>query len=141
MAFTLLSRVMFYVMASKHDPGADKCLAPGERHREGWDSGIPALSASPNDGIHLLFYGHSWSSVAPIRPKAHNLFFFFLHLSSPDSLPSSSLFYCLLSSFFCTFILLVHQPALSALFFPILIYLPIQHPSFTFPSLLLGSLP
>lgn len=49
----------------------ERCV---ERH---WDSGIPALSVRPNDGIHLLFYGHSWSSAAPIWPKAHNLFFSF----------------------------------------------------------------
>lgn len=46
--------------------------APRETHGESWDS---ALSARPNDGIHLLFYGHSWSSGAPIWPKAHHLSF------------------------------------------------------------------
>lgn len=68
-------------------PGAKR-----ETHRESWDSGISALSARPNDGIHLLFYGHSWSSVAPIWPRAHNLSLF-LHLSLPYFLPCSSLFY------------------------------------------------
>lgn len=74
MAF-LLPRVMFYVMASMHDLRVDERLAPRETHRESWDSGISALSARPNDGIHLLFYGHSWSNVAPIWPKARNLSF------------------------------------------------------------------
>lgn len=38
-------------------------------HRASWDSGIPASSARPNDGIHLLFYGPSWSNTAPISPE------------------------------------------------------------------------
>lgn len=58
-----------------HDPGVDDCLAPREMHRKSWDSKIPALSARPNDGIHLLFYGHSWSDVAPIWPRVCNLSF------------------------------------------------------------------
>lgn len=126
------------------DPRVDECLAPRETHREGWDSGISALSARPNDGIHLLFYGHSWSSVAPIWPKAHNLSLF-LHLSLPYFLPCSSLFYPLLLSFSHTFILVV-QPTCSQCPLcsppPIFIHLPVHHhPSFTFSSFLRGSLP
>lgn len=95
----LLSRVMFYVMPSMHDFKVDDCLAPRETHRESWDSEIPALSARPNDGIHLLFYGHSWSNVAPIWPQVCNLSFYFpisLCLLSCPFLLSSILCSCLL---------------------------------------------
>lgn len=109
---------MFYVTASVHGCRVVECLPPREAHPESWDSGISALSARPNDGIHLLFYGHSWSSVAPIWPKAHNLSF-----SSSISLclipsPCSSLFYPLLSSFSHTFIA-VRQNVRSTPFFPL----------------------
>lgn len=141
MAF-LLSRVMFYVMASMHDPSVDERLAPRETHWESWDSGISALSARPNDGIHLLFYGHSWSSVAPIWPKAHNL-----------SFPSSSLFalFLALLFFILSFALvflshfhLIRSPTCSQrpIFSPHLHPPPYSPPpSFTFPSFLCGSLP
>lgn len=97
-----------------HDPKVDECLAPVETHWESWDSGIPALSARPNDGIHLLFYGHSWSSAAPIWPKMHNLSLS-PHLSLPYSFQSSLLF-PLAYAFSHTFISLIHQPALNILF-------------------------
>lgn len=57
-------------MTSIREHEVEESPAPRETHGESWDS---ALSARPNDGIHLLFYGHSWSSVAPIWPKAHDL--------------------------------------------------------------------
>lgn len=67
----------------------DKCLVPWRTHVESWNSG---LSAKPNDGIHLLFYGHSWSSVAPIWPKAHILSLLF-HLFLPHSFHCPSWFF------------------------------------------------
>lgn len=133
-AFPPLSTVMFYVMASVPDAGVDESPAPREMHRERWDSGISALSARPNDGIHLLFYGHSWSSVAPIWPKAHNL----LLALSFSLFPCSFLRYPLLLSSSCTFISVFHKPVLNTTFFSPC-YLPVQKapPFFHFPFICL----
>lgn len=84
------------------------------------------LSARPNDGIHLLFYGHSWSSVAPIWPKACNLSVvhynslpFFMHLFF--LLPFALIFSCshLTHSptcFRCSVSFRLHPPLYSAPF-------------------------
>lgn len=73
----------------------DKCLVPWRTHVESWNS---ALSARPNDGIHLLFYGHSWSRVAPIWPKAHILSLLF-HFFLPYSFHRPSWFFFALPYF------------------------------------------
>lgn len=75
-----------------------------------------ALSATPNDGIHLLFYGHSWSSVAPIWPKCTISLSLLL---SPCAIYLSSffLFYPLLSSGSRIFIFRCTQFTLDSLSF------------------------
>lgn len=121
------------------DPRGIERLVPRETHWGSWDSGSPTLSAGPNDGIHLLFYGHSWSSVAPNWPKAHNLSFPLFPLSLPYSLPLR--FFILtfaLTPLAYTSIFVVRSPdSVHAIF----IHLPSRRSSFTFPSLLCGSLP
>lgn len=93
----------------------DKCLVPWRTHVESWNS---ALSARPNDGIHLLFYGHSWSSVAPIWPKAHILsLLFHLFLPHPFHWPSWFLFFLLFPISHFLF-LIVQQPFLNAFYSP-----------------------
>lgn len=96
-----------------------------------------ALSATPNDGIHLLFYGHSWSSAAPIWPKCTISLSLLL---SPCAIYLSSffLFYPLLSSGSRIFIFRCSQFTLDSLSFP-----PPSSTSvfYTFPSFLCASLP
>lgn len=97
-----------------------------------------ALSATPNDGIHLLFYGHSWSSAAPIWPKCTISLSLLL---SPCAIYLSSffLFYPLLSSGSRIFIFRCTQFTLDSLSFPpTFIHLCILH--FPFFSLCLIAL-
>lgn len=129
MAFPLLSCAMFYVMTR-----VDECLAPWETHEESWHS---ALSARPNDGIHLLFYGHSWSSVAPIWPKAHNLTQFSISLCLiPFAVLLNSVLCFSLSHFFFFFNLSCSPTCSQCLLFPPIFI----HHSLTFPSLWLIAL-
>lgn len=110
----------------------DECLAPWETHEESWDS---ALSAKPNDGIHLLFYGHSWSSVAPIWPKAHNLAQFSISLCLfPFAVLLNSVLCVSLSHTFFKILLITNLFSMPS-FPPIFI-----HHSLTFPSLWLIAL-
>lgn len=75
------SSVMFYVMPSVLDSRVDEGWRQQRCIVGCWDSGIPVLSARPNDGIHLLFYGPSWSYVSPIWPECTLSLFLILLLS------------------------------------------------------------